>query len=90
MFENPSVDVSDKPRHMTDQNMLIISLEYTPKSHTAVTLKHNQGHGKCYKWAKLSEYYHHAKFDIYHIYEHLAGWPACLPNADHYTLTFFM
>ena len=34
----------------------------------AVTLKYNQGHWKWYAWVKLNEYYHHAKFDIYHVY----------------------
>ena len=33
-----------------------------------VTLNYSQGHCKWYKWAKLSEYYRHANFDIYHIY----------------------
>ena len=33
-----------------------------------VTLKFNQGHRKWYEWVKLNEYYHHAKFDSYHIY----------------------
>ena len=56
----------------------------------AVTLKYNQGQWKWYKWVTLNEYYHHAKFDIYHtysirenhnvkafaIYVHSAGWPA--------------
>ena len=32
-----------------------------------MTLK-NQGHWKWYEWVKLNMYYHHAKFDIYHIY----------------------
>ena len=31
-------------------------------------MKYNQGHWKWYEWVTLSEYYHHAKFDIYHIY----------------------
>ena len=35
---------------------------------TAVTLKYNQGHCKWYELVKLNEYYHRAKFDIYHIY----------------------
>ena len=35
---------------------------------TAVTLKHNQGHWKWYEWIKLNEYNHHARFDVYHIY----------------------
>ena len=34
----------------------------------AVTRKYNQGHWKGYEWVKLHEFYHHAKFDIYHIY----------------------
>ena len=33
-----------------------------------MTLKYNQGHWKWYKWIKLNEYYHHAEFEIYHIY----------------------
>ena len=32
----------------------------------AVTLKYNQSHWKWYELAKLNEYYHYAKFDIYH------------------------
>ena len=35
---------------------------------TAVSVKYNQGHWKWYEWIKLNEYYHQAKFDIYHIY----------------------
>ena len=35
---------------------------------TAVTLKYNQGHRKWYEWVKLNKYYHHEKFDIYHVY----------------------
>ena len=55
---------------------------------------------KVYERVKLNEYYHHEKFDIYHIYgiwenrnfkvfgtyEHSAYWP----NTDHCILTFFM
>ena len=62
---------------------------------TAVTLKYNQGHWKWYGWVKLNEYYHHAKFDIYHIhsvqencnvkvfatYRHLVS----QPDTNHYT-----
>ena len=33
-----------------------------------MTLKYNKGHWKQYKWVKLNESYHHAKFDIYHIH----------------------
>ena len=33
-----------------------------------MTLKYKQGHWKWYEWVKFDEYYHHAKFDIYHIY----------------------
>ena len=36
-------------------------------SDTAVNLKYNQGHRKCYAWVMLSKY-DHAKFDIYHVY----------------------
>ena len=30
-----------------------------------MTLKCSEGHGKWYEWVKLSEYYHHAKTDLY-------------------------
>ena len=33
-----------------------------------MTLKYNQGHWKWYESVKLNDYYHHAKFDIYHMY----------------------
>ena len=59
-----------------------------------MTLEYNLGHRKLYEWVKLNEYYHHAKFDIFHIYSvrencnikvfdtytHLAD----QPNTDHY------
>ena len=32
-----------------------------------MTLKYSQGDWKWYEWVKVSEYYHHAKFDIYRI-----------------------
>ena len=35
---------------------------------TAVTLKYGPGHWKWYEQVKLNEQYHHAKFDIHHIY----------------------
>ena len=34
---------------------------------TAVTLKYNRGRWQWYEWVKLNEYYHRAKFDIYHM-----------------------
>ena len=55
-----------------------------------MTLKYSQGQGKWYVEVKLNEYYHHQKFDIYHIlsvqenhnikvfatYGQWASWPA--------------
>ena len=35
---------------------------------TAVPLKYGQGHWKWYEQLQLNKEYHHAKFDIYHIY----------------------
>ena len=33
-----------------------------------MTFKYNPGHRTWYKWAKLIEYYQHAKFDTYRVY----------------------
>ena len=67
-------------------------------------MKYNQGHWnskseKWYEWVKLGEYYHHANFDIYHIYN---VWENCNvkvfatyrqsaspPNTDLYTDSHF-
>ena len=65
-----------------------------------MTLKYNQGHWKWYVWVKLSEYYHHAKFDICHIYgdwenrnikflPHTDTGLASQPNTDHHTDSHF-
>ena len=64
-----------------------------------VTLKSNHGHWKWYEWVKLNECYHHAEFDIHHIYivrenhnikvfatyGHLAG----QPNTNHYIDSYY-
>ena len=61
---------------------------------TAETLKYNQGQWKWYEWVKLNEYYHYAKFVLYHIYSvrenrninifATHGYSAGRPNTDHY------
>ena len=35
---------------------------------TSVTLRYIQGQRKWHKWVKLNEYYHHTKYDNYHIH----------------------
>ena len=64
----------------------------------AVTLKYNKDRWKWCEWVKFSDYYHHAKFDIYYVnsvqenhtvkvfttYGQAAGWP----ETDHHRLIF--
>ena len=63
-----------------------------------MTLKHSQGHWKWYEWAKLNEYYPHAKFGTDHIYGvwenrnikvFAPRWPASQTNTDHYIDSHF-
>ena len=64
-----------------------------------MTLKYNQGHWKWYGCVELKEYYHHAKFDIYHLYSkkiamlkflpHVDNRKASQPNTDHYIESHF-
>ena len=47
------------------------NITFSVKTDTAVTFKYTPDHWKWYEQETLNEQYHHAKFDIYHIY---AAW----------------